>query len=153
METQKFNDERLIAYASYLLQNELKCEKFFDVNCEEEMVCEASNDDKELKPILFKPIMEIPLIFKGEWYYDSNYMPVWKDDPEQDTFSSLILYFGISDQIIGHLFSPGAQLPNVYGGREISPKSSHRVIAKNIIELIESVNFFRVHAMYKNQLN
>ena len=65
METYKFNKQRLNKYANYLLQNDLKCDKFFDT-CSEEEIPQDIRDNKELKPLLLIPIMEIPLIFEGE---------------------------------------------------------------------------------------
>lgn len=152
MQTQKFNKERLVKYATYLSQNDLTCKVFFEGLTEEEVKKEKESNP-DLKPLLILPILELPLIFKGEWQYDEKYLPVWKGDPEKDILNSITLFFGINELMLSHVFSPGYQLTNIFGGVELSLKSHHEAVAKNIFDLIRSTEFIKTQAIFKNHLN
>lgn len=111
MKQQKFNDKRLLHYANYLEANNLKCTKFYSSISNNIAIKEFA--ERNVKPLLLYPILELPLIFTDDWFYDKDYMPVYFDSEKKDTISSIISFFGINQLILFHLFSPGAQLERV----------------------------------------
>lgn len=141
MKPKKFNEDRLLKYARYLQCGKLKCEKFYSTIKNNES---ADNQVKEnkLRPLLFLPIMELPIIYAGEWYYDKLYMPVYKENKEQETISSVIEFFGINQNIFNHIWSPGAQMPEVYGGKKLKPHPSLQDVASNILDLVEVLKYY-----------
>ncbi|MCW3085091.1 MAG: hypothetical protein JWP12_2457 [Bacteroidetes bacterium] len=140
MKQQKFNDKRLLHYANYLEANNLKCTKFYSSISNNKAIKDWA--EKSDKPLLLYPILELPLIFTDDWFYDKDYMPVYYDSEKKDTVSSIISFFGINQLILFHLFSPGAQIEHAYGGQTLYPKSSHKTIAYNIYELVDVVRHY-----------
>ncbi len=141
MKPKKFNEDRLVKYARYLQCGNLKCEKFYST-IEKKESTEDQIEESKRRPLLFLPIMELPIIFPKEWYYDRNYMPVYKENKAQETISSVIEFFGINRYIFYHIWSPGAQMIQVYGGKTLGPKPTLKDIASNILDLVEVVKYY-----------
>lgn len=141
MKPEKFNEDRLVKYARYLQCGKLKCEKFYTVNQNKKTVDQLI-ESRELRPLLFMPIMELPIIFPGEWCFDKDYMPVYKENKEQETISSVIQFFGINRYIFYHIWSPGAQRTEIYGGKILGPKPTLGCLASNILDLVEVIRYY-----------
>lgn len=138
----KFQEARLRRYANYLKRNNLKCEQLFaELSKDLEPVYEREDDD--CQPVFFLPIMELPEIFKKDWYYSDNYMPVCKADKEERTITSIIEYFGINEDIFNHLFVIGRQSSELYGGWLLTDTPTVEELADNIEALIKQIRYYR----------
>jgi hypothetical protein len=65
MKTKRFNEERLRKYAEYLKAGDIKCQKLYTALVGK-TVAGKVKDEKELKPLFFLPILEIPQVFTSE---------------------------------------------------------------------------------------
>lgn len=136
-----FKQERLRHYADYLMKGDIKCERFYSAKISNSIALEKGKN-KSLQPLFFLPIMELPQIFHRDWYYDANYMPIYRDNKEKETISSVINYFGINKSIFLHLFSKGRQRPEIWGGTELSAKPTIPELVNNIEELINRLHYY-----------
>ncbi|MGB3948544.1 MAG: hypothetical protein WBM13_11210 [Bacteroidia bacterium] len=136
-----FKEARLRQYAKHLEQNNFKCELIYsELSKNLEVVCKS---EKEYAQILFfLPILEIPEVFKNDWYYDDKSMPVRKTNRDNSTISSIIEYFGINDSMFTHLFVVGQQNPELYGGKILSGIPKFNELASNINALIEQIRYY-----------
>jgi hypothetical protein len=141
MTPNQFNEDRLVKYARYLQCNKLKCAILRPAISQSEIADEIKQNSK-LRPLLIIPILEIPIIFTGQWYYNKDYLPVYKENKEQETISSVIEFFGINRYIFYHIWSPGSQRPEIYGGKKLGPKPSVKDVASNILDLVEVVKYY-----------
>ena len=138
MINQKFNKDRLLKYALHLKRGKLKCERFCKVgppDKETKMQVERG----ELKSLVVLPIMELPIIFKGDWFYDEDYMPIYKEDFNNHTISSIGMFFGINPYMFEHIFCPGHQSTEVFGGKILKSNPSMSDIAHNILKLLDAI--------------
>lgn len=139
----EFKEARLRQYADYLKHNNLKCERFYAQLTKNAEVIIKKEDDMAQR-LFFLPMLEIPQIFKKDWYYNDNYMPICNDSKDRGTVSSIIEYFGINQEMFGHLFVVGQQNPDVYGGRWLSDSPTVKELIHNIEALIEQIRYYRV---------
>lgn len=135
MNTNKIKTERLKEFAKYLSAQELKSAEFFNpvahINFDE-------TDDAEITVnlISFIAIFELPHIFPKDWVYSNQFEPIWKKQSKSDSFAAVQKWFGLNDLQFEHLFFPGLQLCNLFGGRLINERSGKRDLAFNILELV-----------------
>jgi hypothetical protein len=141
MINQKLNKTRLEKYAMYLKRGKLKGKDFFiDGSTDDEAMEQMKSED--LKPLSVLPLLELPFIFKDDWFYSSGFIPFYKNDPKKDLISSMRIFFGINKYMFEHLFSPGYQSTHIYGGKILKPTPSTREIADNILALLEAIKHF-----------
>jgi hypothetical protein len=141
MINQKFNKDRLLKYALYLKRGKLKCEKFCIVGPPDKDT-KMQMERSEFKPLVILPIMELPIIFKGDWFYDEHYMPIFKEDINNHTISSIGLFFGINPYMFEHIFCPGHQSIEVFGGKILKSKPPISDIADNILKLLDAIKHY-----------
>jgi hypothetical protein len=141
MINQKFDKVRLAKYATYLKIGKLKSASFFKSGSPNKQTKKKMERD-ELKLLVLLPIMELPFIFPGEWFYGEDYLPFYKNDPERDIISSMAAFFGTNTYMFEHIFCPGNQSTHVYGGKVLDAKSTTRDIADNIFKLIEAIKHY-----------
>ena len=141
MKNRKFNEERLRKFATHLKKGEVKCTEIYQkltlIHVGKKVI-----EDKSLQPLYFLPIMELPHIFYSDWYYDENYLPVYKYNKNKETISSVIEYFSITKYLFIHLFVKGKQRPEVWGGSELSVHPTFPDIGNNIEELLEHLEYY-----------
>lgn len=138
----KFQEARLRRFANYLKRNNLKCERLYaELSKDLEPVYEREDEDSQ--SVFFLPIMELPQIFKKDWYYSENYMPVCKADKEEQTITSIIEYFGINEDIFNHLFVMGRQSNELYGGLLLSDTPTVGDLAHNIEALVKQMRYYK----------
>ncbi|HEX8517891.1 MAG TPA: hypothetical protein VF868_16960 [Bacteroidia bacterium] len=152
MKHQKFNNARLIKYAQHLQVHDLRCERFCKAIRKNKIVQETIGD-KSLNPLCLQVVMELPLIFSEDWCYGKDYLPVLKKWPKENTTSAIIYFFGINTQILLHLFSPGNQRIEVYGGFVLQPRPTAMQLARNIFELIDIVRGYEDVVDNENQFS
>ncbi|HXD93853.1 MAG TPA: hypothetical protein VNX01_11615 [Bacteroidia bacterium] len=141
MINQKFNKVRLEKYATYLKKGKLICADYFKAGLPDKKMKKQVERD-ELKLLVVLPILELPFVFEREWLYDKDFMPFYKNDPERDMISSTAIFFGINKCMFDHIFCPGHQNMQVYGGKILGSKPTPSEIADNIFKLIESVKHY-----------
>lgn len=114
----------------------------------------SMNPYTQEKVALFSfPFHECLYVFPDEWIFNKAKDPVWVKDPNKDTFTSAMDFFGINSQMTLHLFSAQRQLPLVYGGRKLRQRAEAHEIAYNIFEL---TNFIKqltnpyIHSLTSN---
>ncbi len=88
-------------------------------------------------PFFYGPVSKLPHIFRGEWEFNGDEYH-WIHDPHQSTLISIQTFFGLSFAMMGHIFIPGAQCLNLYGGKILTSYALSRDIAFNIHHLILS---------------
>lgn len=137
----KFHEERLWCYAEYLRRGQLKC-KAFITEKKNNSVANEIRKKEQFKNLFVIPILELPKVFEEDWYYDANYMPVYRNNKEKETIKSVIEYFGINKCIFLHLFSKGKQRTEIWGGNELSAKPTIPELVNNIEELIEHLRYY-----------
>ena len=141
MINQKCNKERLEKYAKYLTRAKLQCKRFCSLGTRDKET-KKKIETGELNSVVFLPIMELPIIFKGEWFYDEKHLPIYKEDPNQDTMSSIGVFFGINPCMFEHIFCPGLQSVEVYGGKALEANPPTDDIAENILKLLEAIKHY-----------
>ncbi len=141
MNKNKFNEDRLQRFAEYLKKGDMQSQKLFNYNTNK-IVVQYLKNDEQLKPLFFLPILELPIIFDKDWYYNEHYIPVCKNSKEQNTVLSVIEYFGINRSIFQHLFVCGKQRTEIWGGIDYPAKPKVSDVATNVEELIDHLNYY-----------
>ncbi|HWY33006.1 MAG TPA: hypothetical protein VNX68_00075 [Nitrosopumilaceae archaeon] len=136
----QINEERLKRLAVHLIKGKQTC-NFLTTIPEKEIVGGAESEE-ELIPLIMTPFFELVHLFRKEFYYDEKVMPIWVEDENQDTISSVMGFFGLNQHMFRHLFCPGEQMPEIFGGQELESGFSSKKIGENILELIEAVKLF-----------
>lgn len=137
MSKSKINTERLQTFAEYLSIKEVKSAEFFSPVAH---VCVDETNELEIavNMISFMAIFELPHIFPDHWYYNNQFEPTWRKQSKSDSFTAVQKWFGLNDLQFEHLFFPGLQLCNQFGGKVINERSGKRDLAFNILELIRT---------------
>lgn len=83
-------------------------------------------------------------VFPDEWTRNEEGQPVWMEDIASRTpISSAVLFFGLSTGAFLHLFGCGTQYIILFGGDVLNEKTSFQDIAKNITDLVETLEVER----------
>lgn len=141
MKTKKINEDRLRHYADYLKHGNIRCTEYYG-KLTRLHVGKKVKEDESLQPVYFLPIMELPMIFTNDWYYDENYLPVYEYNADKETISSVMQYFGLNKTLFCHLFVKGKQRTEIWGGSELSVKPTLPELASNIEDLIEHLQYY-----------
>ncbi len=88
-------------------------------------------------PFFYGPVSKLPHIFRGEWEFSGDEYH-WKHDPDKRTLLSIQAFFGLTFGMMGHIFIPGAQILNLYGGKMLTSFARSSDIAFNINHLLLS---------------
>lgn len=76
-------------------------------------------------------IGECPIVFPNEWYFsDTHKVPLTKTGDSHG-------FFGLKPEEYYHLFIPGCQEPNRYGGQELDGKATRTEVADNIRDFLK----------------
>ena len=89
-------------------------------------------------PMFYGIVTVLPKIWSEEWGQDKDESYYWKKNPNGNLIDSLMTFFFLEYSMIGHIFIPGAQNINLYGGKILTKFSSSREIAYNIKSLASS---------------
>jgi len=139
MKYEKINIDRLGKFALYLQAGTLKTQRLTESLSNGRELLDTH--DKTSGPLLYFPIMEMPIIFPGEWMYDKEYRPIYKKDPCKCPVESLILFFGLNRYLLNHLFVCGKQMPHLYGGKVLGLNPTLHDLSNNIYELIDVIKY------------
>lgn len=133
METELiFQPERLLRLAERLNRAEVKPRvRILEDNSEMVVI-----DDEIVSqvPFFYGIVEKIPRVFPGEWSLCDEYH--WKHDPDKKTLLSIQAFFGLTFTMMGHIFIPGAQCLNLFGGKMLTSFARSSDIAYNINHLI-----------------
>ena len=152
MQKQKINSDRLKQFAMYLLQGSPKSEKILaELNLES---IEFPEPEEGAVPVLPYPIFEMVDAFPHDWYYDKDFSPICIHDKNApDVIETVIYFFEITDAMFAHLFCPGEQDVNYFGGKQLSLKATSQEVAQNIMELILAEQFRKINVPLTINLN
>lgn len=78
-------------------------------------------------------------IFPDEWKLGGKGEPIFLGDPLQTSISSAVLFFGLGSSFFAHVFMCGKQEIILYGGYYLTEKSTAVDVAKNIDDLIATI--------------
>lgn len=94
-------------------------------------------------------IGELPILFPDDWQFGDYILEIHlRHDSDGSEWRDVEQYFGITDEMSTHLFSPYGkktyQKPDLYGGVMLERDTTKEIVASNIIkfcELAESGKF------------
>lgn len=105
---------------------------------EEPTIADKGDYIEETLPYFNYPMRELPFLF-ADWKTDGNANPYWNKDENKNSVSSTLYFFDISFDMFQHLFIPGSQRIELYGGNFLKKNSTPKEIARNIFDLIKRV--------------
>jgi len=92
-------------------------------------------------PMFFGVVSLLPKIWPAEWAVTAESKYYCKQYPNSDIVEALMKFFSLEFSMVGHIFIPGAQNINLYGGKMLTKYSSTVDMAENIREFISSQHF------------
>lgn len=81
---------------------------------------------------------ECPIVFPRQWSFvgqgvgEVSKPCLKKFKSEGSSFLSAVEFFDIDEDEADHLFQPGTQYPNVWGGKELNHHATRKQVAANI---------------------
>jgi hypothetical protein len=133
------NTENIIHFAIHLLEARLYY-KPYKIEEEPSYAPDSEDNWRIVEPYFEYPILELPFIWE-EWYESKEDNTIlWVFDEDRTMPSSLHAFFGINEEIFIHLFIPGRQKIEKFGGKMLTNSSSHIEIAMNMFELVHKYN-------------
>lgn len=154
MKKRIINEKDLRTFAMHLIS--IKETYYFEDTIQQDDYFNPCDPDEELVPLIFEPFLELPILFPNEWYTGNFTLPLWVEDGEYETISSVMKFFNLNDYQFLHLFSASEeqQRPEIYGGKRLNNRNCNsQTIGYNILELIEKVRFIEANLIKDINLN